>query len=138
MVKERAEKREAQTTLAAAVTEFVHGSEALQRIQRISKALFYGAVTELQQGDFAELARQIPSAEITVGDGLRILDFLKECGFIPSKQQARNLIKSRAIRLNGKVVEDIDHVVTRKDALFDRYLMIRKGKKDYFLAIIKG
>lgn len=138
MVKERPEKREAQTTLAAAVTEFVHGSEALQRIQRISKALFYGAVTELQQGDFAELARQIPSSEIIVGDSLRILDFLKECGFIPSKQQARNLIKSRAIRLNGKVVEDIDHVVTRKDALFDRYLMIRKGKKDYFLAIIKG
>ncbi|APF20113.1 Tyrosyl-tRNA synthetase [Caldithrix abyssi DSM 13497] len=134
-VAERPEKRAAQQALAGEVTEFVHGQAALQRIQRISRALFYGDVSELDEGDFQELARHIPSAEVQLGEGMRILDFLKECGFIPSKQMARNLIKSRAIRLNGRVVDDIDYQVTENDLLFGRFIMVRKGKKDHFLVL---
>ena len=136
-VAQRPEKREAQSVLAGAITEFVHGTEALQRIQRISRALFYGEVSQLNEGDFEELARQIPSVKINLPDRMRILDFLKESGFIASKQMARNLIKSRAIRLNGKVIEDIDYQVSKADALFGRFIMLRRGKKEHFLVIVQ-
>ncbi len=133
LVAERPEKREAQQALAEEITEWVHGKQALERTQRISQALFYGDVSQLDVDDFAELARHIPSAKMEIGQGMRILDFLKDCGFIASKQMARNLIKSKAIRLNGKIVESIDHQVTEDDFKFGKFVLIRKGKKDYFL-----
>ncbi len=137
-VEERPEQRTAQKELAALITEFVYGRAALQRIQRISRALFYGDVSELNEGDFEELARHIPSATLNLGTGMRILDFLKDCGFIASKQMARNLIKSRAIRLNGNIIDDIDYQVTKDDLLFNRFIMVRKGKKDYFLVLAEN
>ncbi len=133
LVAERPEKREAQRALADAVTEFVHGQQALQRIQRISKALFYGEVSQLNEQDFEELARHMPSAELNLSQGLRILDFLKEIGISESKQRARHLVQSRAIRLNGKVIEDIDYQVDKKDTLFQKFIVVRRGKKEYVL-----
>lgn len=136
------EKREAHKALADAVTEFVHGKEALQQAQHISEALFGGDISEIISdakkceslfvGNFA--VQQIAAIA-----NMPLVDFLASLTWKAplSKRQAREDIEAGAIELNGNKIGDSAYVLSETDILFNRYVIVKRGKKNYhFVEIV--
>ncbi|MFD2115883.1 tyrosine--tRNA ligase [Paenibacillus yanchengensis] len=131
-VKTEPHKREAQMKLAEEMTLFVHGPALLEQAQRITRALFSGdikalTVEEIEQG-FKEMPTFTASAQQQ-----NIIDWLVEVGIEPSKRQAREDVKGGAISINGDRITDVDFEVTNELAIGSKYIIVRKGKKNYSL-----
>lgn len=122
----------AQQVLADELTELVHGKGALAAAQRISELLFSGEVARLGESDLAQLAQDgMPSSPIKGETDLVTL--LVECGLANSKRIARELLAVGAVSVNGAIRRD--EPLTADDRLFGRYLLLRRGKKQYHLVI---
>lgn len=122
----------AQQVLADELTELVHGKGALAAARRISELLFSGDVARLGESDLAQLAQDgLPSSPI---EGERdLVTLLVACGLANSRRIARELLAAGAVSLNGAIRQD--GPVTDGDWLFGRYLLLRRGKKQYHLVI---
>ncbi len=132
-VDEAPEQRLAQRTLAQAVTRLVHGDAGLASSERITEALFSGAIDQLAAADLDQLAQDgLPSAEIApnakVGAVLVALDLAR------SNSQAMQLIKSGAVTINGASVAAVDATVDGIAPLPGGYLLARRGKRNWGLA----
>jgi tyrosyl-tRNA synthetase len=133
------EKRAAQRKLAEEVTRFVHGDEALLEAQKITDVLFSGDIRALNAGEVEQAFGQAPSVEINAAP-VNIIEMLVSAGIEPSNRQARQDVSNRAVRINGEVVSDVEAIIDPSDpsnlaAAFDgKFVVIRKGKKNYFLA----
>ncbi|WP_337079689.1 tyrosine--tRNA ligase [Aeromonas dhakensis] len=122
----------AQQVLADELTELVHGKGALAAARRISELLFSGEVARLGESDLAQLAQDgLPSSPIE-GEA-DLVTLLVECGLANSRRIARELLAAGAVSLNGALRQD--EPVTDGDWLFGRYLLLRRGKKQYHLVI---
>lgn len=120
----------AQQVLADELTELVHGKGALAAAQRISELLFSGDVARLGESDLAQLAQDgMPGWRIEGETDLVTL--LVESGLANSRRIARELLAAGAISLNGEIRRD--EPLTAADRLFGRYLLLRRGKKQYRL-----
>lgn len=125
----------AQQVLADELTELVHGKGALAAAQRISELLFSGEVARLGESDLAQLAQDgMPGWRIEGETSLVTL--LVESGLANSKRIARELLAAGAISLNGEIHRD--EPLTTADRLFGRYLLLRRGKKQYRLVTWQG
>jgi len=129
------EKREAQKVLASEITKVVHGEKKLKRVQKISDILFYGNVKKLKTPDFEEAFKNIPAFELKQSE-IELIDLLVLVGAEISKRRAREDIENGAIALNGEKITDLEKMITHKDYLHKKYLVIRKGKNRYFVAKI--
>ncbi|WP_323948295.1 tyrosine--tRNA ligase [Aeromonas hydrophila] len=125
----------AQQVLAEELTELVHGKGALAAAQRISELLFSGEVARLGESDLAQLAQDgMPSCRIEGETDLVTL--LVESRLANSKRIARELLAAGAISLNGEIRRD--EQLTTDYRLFGRYLLLRRGKKQYRLVTWLG
>ncbi|MBL0574292.1 tyrosine--tRNA ligase [Aeromonas hydrophila] len=125
----------AQQVLADELTELVHGKGALAAAKRISELLFSGEVARLGESDLAQLAQDgMPGWRIEGETSLVTL--LVESGLANSKRIARELLAAGAISLNGEIRRD--EPLTTADRLFGRYLLLRRGKKQYRLVMWLG
>ncbi|WP_429156062.1 tyrosine--tRNA ligase [Aeromonas veronii] len=123
-------RKQAQQVLADELTELVHGKAALAAVQRISELLFSGDVARLGESDLAQLAQDgMPSS--TVSGETDLVSLLVSCGLANSRRIARELLAVGAISLNGVLKQDDQLSAT--DRLFGRYLLLRRGKKQYHL-----
>ncbi|MFM4777664.1 tyrosine--tRNA ligase [Aeromonas veronii] len=123
-------RKQAQQVLADELTELVHGKAALAAVQRISELLFSGDVARLGESDLAQLAQDgMPSS--TVSGETDLVSLLVSCGLANSKRIARELLAAGAISLNGVIKQD--EQLSADDRLFGRYLLLRRGKKQYHL-----
>ncbi|MGN5290228.1 tyrosine--tRNA ligase [Aeromonas sp. 11P] len=123
-------RKQAQQVLANELTELVHGKAALAAVQRISELLFSGNVAHLGESDLAQLAQDgMPSS--TVSGETDLVSLLVSCCLANSKRIARELLAAGAISLNGVLKQDDQLSAT--DRLFGRYLLLRRGKKQYHL-----
>lgn len=135
-VKTAPEKRLAQGTLAQEVTKFVHGEEALKTAEKITDVLFSGEIQELTTAEVAEAFHGVPSAEIPA-EPINLVDLLIAVNVDKSKRQAREDIQNGAIRINGEKLTETTTEIDPKDSFDGKYIVIRRGKKKYFLATIK-
>ncbi|WP_429052402.1 tyrosine--tRNA ligase [Aeromonas veronii] len=123
-------RKQAQQVLANELTELVHGKAALAAVQRISELLFSGDVARLGESDLAQLAQDgMPIS--TVSGETDLVSLLVSCGLANSRRIARELLAAGAISLNGVLKQDDQLSAT--DRLFGRYLLLRRGKKQYQL-----
>ncbi|MFV3351701.1 tyrosine--tRNA ligase [Aeromonas veronii] len=123
-------RKQAQQVLANELTELVHGKAALAAVQRISELLFSDDVARLGESDLAQLAQDgMPSS--TVSGETDLVSLLVSCGLANSRRIARELLAAGAISLNGVLKQDDQLSAT--DRLFGRYLLLRRGKKQYHL-----
>ncbi|WP_421386514.1 tyrosine--tRNA ligase [Aeromonas veronii] len=123
-------RKQAQQVLANELTELVHGKAALAAVQRISELLFSGDAARLGESDLAQLAQDgMPSS--TVSGETDLVSLLVSCGLANSRRIARELLAAGAISLNGVLKQDDQLSAT--DRLFGRYLLLRRGKKQYHL-----
>ena len=127
--------REAQRALAREVTTLVHGAPALESALKASQILFGAPLDGVDEAVFADVVGEVPTttlaAEKLDGDGIALVDLLVDTGLCPSKGQARKDVAGGGIYLNNVRVEDAAQMVVASDRLFDRYLLLRKGKKSY-------
>ncbi|MBB6672955.1 tyrosine--tRNA ligase [Cohnella nanjingensis] len=125
-------KREAQKALAEEMTRFVHGEELLEQAKRITAALFSGDIKSLTAEEIEQGFKEMPTFE-AAPEAQNIVDWLVDLGIEPSKRQAREDIANGAISMNGERVSDPALEVSAAQAIGGRFIIIRKGKKNYSL-----
>jgi tyrosyl-tRNA synthetase len=142
-VADKSQPGEAQRTLARSMTALVHGEGEAEKVERAAKVLF------AKNADFSQipaeyLADAFEGAPVTdlprdrfSGDGTGIVDLLalavEEGGKPLSKSKARKLVQQGSISLGGAKVQDLERQVTGSDLLHDQWVVLRKGKRNYFL-----
>ncbi|MDR2867284.1 MAG: tyrosine--tRNA ligase [Acholeplasmatales bacterium] len=124
------EERYAQKQIASQVVNLVHGEKELLKAQHITNCLFSWEFDALDENEFQQLAKTFGSKKI---NSLNILDLLVNFELATSKREAREFIASGAIYLGSKKISTSDYAVTKEDAYFEKYLLIRRGKKKFFL-----
>lgn len=137
VVQEAPERREAQRVLAREVTRLVHGDVGLLSAERITEALFSGAIHALAAEDLAQLAQDGLASTVTdktqqVGAVLAALDLAR------SNSQAMQLIKSGAVTINGVAVARVDETLAGFAPLAGGYLLLRRGKRNWGLVKLAG
>ena len=126
------QRRAAQTRLAEEVTKLVHGETALDSAQRITASLFGGDLQQLTQEDLIQLELDgMDSTRAEPGQGL--LQVIADAGLARSIGDARKLVQSGGVRLNGEQVTDPRLELDFGQALHQRFFVIRRGKKAYHL-----
>ena len=130
-----------QKALAKEITIKVHSEEAFHTAVEASAILFgnaeAAAFEALDNETFLDIFEGVPQFELNKSNltaGLAIIDLLAEHTTIfPSKGEARKMLQGGGLSLNKQKVEDIQLLVNTSHLLKDKYLMIQKGKKNYFL-----
>lgn len=132
-VMERPEQRTAQRVLAEEVTTFIHDKDATDRAVRISEALFYGHVQKLSAQEIEEGFSDVPTHTLMGVSEMGLIDLLVDAKIAPSKRQARDDVKNGAIYINGERCVDHERVLKPADGLEGKYLVMRRGKRNYSL-----
>lgn len=130
---QQAHLRLAQKMLANELTALVHGEEGLASAIRISDTLFSGDITTLS---YEELTMALKGMKTYVSNADKnVVDLLVEVKAASSKREARELLNGGSIMINNQKVSDLMKIISKDDALFKQYTIIRKGKKNYFVII---
>ncbi len=130
------ERRAAQRRLAEEVTRLVHGDQALRAAVSASQAVFGGDLSGLDDAALEEVFGEVPSttrprAEL---DAARLLiDVLVDSGIVPSKGEARRLVKSGGLYLNNQRIDDAEEKLAESSLCSKHIAVIRRGKKNYYL-----
>jgi tyrosyl-tRNA synthetase len=136
---ERPHERAAQRALAAAVVGLVHGEEECRAAQEASAALFSGRVATLDEATLLDVVEEVPTSTLAAGrvtEGVLLVDLLAECGLVASKGEARRTVEQNGAFVNDVVRTGLDARVTGDDLLHGRYLVLRKGKRNYHLVTV--
>ena len=128
--KENPHLREAHKALAREIITDLHGEEAYLEAVKISESLFSGNIKDLTSKQLEDAFKGI---EPFVAKEENLVDFLVEFGVCSSKREAREFINNGSISVNGDRVTDLEFKVTKNDAIEHKYVVIRRGKKKYFI-----
>lgn len=127
--------RESHKILAREVITDIHGKEEYEKALKLSQVLFSGDIKELTSKEIEEVFKGVPTYETEPGKTL--IDVLVESHAASSKREAREFINNGAISINGDVVKDENCLIDNSKAIDDKYIAIRRGKKKYYLIILK-
>ncbi|MFZ5647019.1 MAG: tyrosine--tRNA ligase [Bacillota bacterium] len=132
------EKREAQQRLAFEVTAMIHGESEAALARQTAAALFKGELSSLTEAQLKDAMSGVPTTTLGEdrGNGMTLLDLVVETGLSPSKTRGRNDIESGAIYINDVRENDPARKISSVNRLFGKYIVLRKGKKTYHLAIL--
>ena len=131
---EAPEKRVAHKRLAEEVITFLHGHDEYLKAVRISESLFSEKVTELTAEEVITSLKGVPSVDVKLG--LNIIDMLVDSKIVSSKREAREFVSAGAISINNKKITDLDYLVSENDTIEGKVLIIKRGKKNYYLGFI--
>ena len=131
--KQKPEARLAQKALAEEIITFLHGKEEYQKAVQISEALFSGNVANLSTEEMEQAFKDVPHFDIL--EELPLSDFLVQHGIATSKREAREFIQAGSISINGEKVTDENLVVSRNIAKDEKIILVRRGKKKYYMGI---
>lgn len=132
-------ERKLQKKLAEEVTVWVHGKAEYEKALKASEILFGKSTAEdlvsLDEELFLQIFDGVPQAEVAKSEvlGCNIVDLLSEkSNFLKSKGEARREIQQNSISVNKEKVKD-DFVASEKDLIDGKFLLLQKGKKQYFI-----
>ena len=133
--------REAHRALAKAVTDLVHGPAATAEAVRASEILFGGELAGIAESTFNEIVGEVPTKELDKaqldGSGKPLVEVLVHGGLSPSKGQARKDIEGGGVYVNNVREGSFQRVVSANDLLFGKYMLLRKGKRNYVVVKVK-
>ncbi|QHS62348.1 tyrosine--tRNA ligase [Chitinophaga agri] len=137
-------KRQLQKRLAEELTRFVHGDKELDFALKASDLLFRNDTADvlqsLTESQLLEIMDGVPQVEVTAADleaGKDILSFLAETSILPSKGEARKMIQNNGISINKVKVSAIDKLIDKSLLLNDKYILVQRGKNNYYLVTVK-
>ena len=133
-----------QKKLAEVLTVFVHSKEDLDFAIKASEILFGNATTEVLQSlneeQLLQVLEGVPTVEINkqqLTEGYDLLDFLADTKIFPSKGEARKMWQGGGVNINKSKVSVEKIKIEEGDLLKGKYLLVQKGKKNYYLVIVK-
>ena len=137
--------RPLQKRLAQEVTIMVHSQEDYDAAVEASNILFGNATSEalkkLDEETLLDVFNGVPQFEVSRDDvaaGIKLIDLCTEkANVFPSKGEMRKLIQSGGVSINKEKVSDTDMVVNTSHLLDEKYLLVQRGKKNYYLIIVK-
>jgi len=133
--------RGAQRLLAREVTKIAHGDAELAKAERASTILFGGAIGDITAAELEDVFVDVPSSGIAhecVDAGMRLPDLVVQTGLASSKGEARRLIQGGGLYLNNQRVSELDRNVGKPDIVAERFLVLRKGQRQYHLIRVEG
>ena len=132
--------REAHRALARAVTSMIHGEQATQEAIRASEILFGGNLEGIAESTFNEIIGEVPTRSLAPsqleGAGMPLVELLVHAGLSSSKGQARRDIEGGGVNINNVRESRAQRLVTTRDLLFGKHLLLRKGKKNYVVVTV--
>ena len=123
--------RLAQKTLAKEIITDLHGKEEYEKAEKISQVLFSGKVNELTSNEIEIAFKGFPVYNIN--ERLNIVDILVKYEICSSKREAREFITTGSISINGNKITELDYIIDNNTTIDSKYVVIRKGKKKYFI-----
>lgn len=129
--KNHPEMRKAHKILAREIITDLHGKEAYEEAVEISESLFKGDIKKLNANEIETAFKGLTPYQIT--EEKNIVDLLTEADICKSKREAREFITNGSITLNGEKIENIDFLVNKNVAIEQKYVVIRRGKKKYYI-----
>ena len=133
-VKEHPEERKAQKALAKAIIIFLHGEDEYNKALNISECLFSDKIWSLKADEIISSIKDVPRFDVS--DNTNLIDLLVDNKIVSSKREAREMISGGAISINNTKCTDLDKVITKSDAIEEKVLLIKKGKKNYYLGLM--
>ncbi len=127
--------RLAQKTLAKEIITDLHGKEEYDKAVKISEALFSGNVKDIDTNLIGKVFKDVPNSDMK--SDKNIVDLLVDTNICSSKREAREFITTGAISLNGDRITDLDTIITKDNSIDNKYIIVRRGKKKYYLVNIK-
>jgi tyrosyl-tRNA synthetase len=137
------ERRELQKLLAREITIMVHGEAEYNNAVAASEILFGKATSEtlkaLDEKTFLAVFDGVPSFDLPKAElPINILDFLAvKTNILPSKGEARKMVSGGGVSINKEKVSDIAANIDESHILDEKYILVQKGKKNYFLIHVK-
>ncbi len=125
--------RKAQKKLAECIITDLHGKEEYEKALNISEALFKGEYKKLSAKDIMLGLKMVPT--INIDKELTLIDLLVNNGICVSRREAREMLGANAISINGEVCTKEDQIINKDMAIEEKVLVIRKGKKKYYLGL---
>jgi tyrosyl-tRNA synthetase len=136
------EKREAQRALAREVTCLVHGEEHLRKAEQASSILFGGEFGDLASAELLAIFGKVPTTALCSAsfatEGEPLTNLLVECGLVKSRNEARRMVQGGGIYLNNHKVTDSQYMVTLTDTIEGKFIVLRKGQKQFHLVALTG
>jgi tyrosyl-tRNA synthetase len=133
---EHPERREAQRALAHEVCALVHGESEAVRAAAAASALYSEEIATLDEATMLDVCADAPTTTISRAEldaGLTLVDALVLSGLAPSKGRARTTVTQGGAYVNNQRVDDSDARLGPDHLLFGRYLILRRGQRDYHL-----
>ena len=132
---EKPEERYAQKTLAYEVIKDLHGADEAKKAIKITEALFSGDIKSLSEDELKDAMSGVDT--YSVKEEKNIIDLLVDTTILSSKREAREFVSNGSISLNGEKVNDLELLVNKDSSLYNKYIVIRRGKKKYYLVILE-
>lgn len=130
-VRENPQNRVAQKKLAYELVKTIHGEEAAEEAVKMSQVLFSGRINELTADQLLVCLNGVPSIDLV--EEKPLVDVLVEVKAASSKREAREFVKNGSVLINGEKQTNIEHVLGKKDSIDDKLIVIRRGKKNYYM-----
>ena len=131
------EGRIPQKELAVSMTKMIHGESGLAKAERASAILFGGEIEGLSADDVSDIFSDVPRATIArpklMDTNFGLTDLVAETGLSSSKSEARRLIKNGGLSINNNRIDDEKAPINPAWLIEGKYLILRRGKKDYLL-----
>ena len=132
---EKPEERFAQKTLAKEFIVDLHGKEEYEKALKITNALFSGDIKSLNEEELKDAMHGVDTKNIN--EEKNIIDFLVDTNILSSKREAREFVANGSISINGERITDLEMLVNKEKALYNKYIVVRRGKKKYYLVIFE-
>ena len=137
--RENPSKRMLQRRLAEYMTDMVHGKEALDGVQQATAFLFGGIdIKDVDENGWKFVKSEVNTVEVSkeqIASGVTVIDLATMHDKVPSKSEARKLIKSNGFSVNKVKVGEKD-TIDESNLINGKYLLLQKGKKDYTLVVV--
>ncbi len=139
--KKDAAKRFLQKKLAEEVTKFVHGEEELIKAIETTEKLFTNNNVPAESLSIEDLegmegVLKINFAKEKINVGIDVVSFLAETTIFPSKGEARKMVQAGGVSINRKKADSLQIIIDNSLLLHEKYILIQKGKKNYYLIAI--
>ena len=134
--KENPHLREAHKALAREIITDLHGSEAYKEAVKISQSLFSGDIKDLTSEEIEMAFKGLD--KIVIENDMNIVDFLVNTGVCSSKRESREFVNNNSISINGEKINDLEFTINKDIAIDNKYVVVRRGKKKYFIACFGG
>ena len=128
------ELRNAHKILAKEIITDLHGKEEYEKAVRISKAFFEGKLNELENEELEDAIKGKKVSKIEIDQN--IIDLLIAMGVAQSKREAREFVGNNSIEIKGEKINEQDKIIDSSFLTNKKYLIIKRGKKNYYIGKI--